>query len=269
VPWAFIDLVILLGIGICVSMVFAELNHRFHWLPDSRKIKEVTLAELRIEVIEGIAIRLFMVVVGLSTIALRTGARLGDLGFIWQRLVFDTRSGLVGFIMVAPPVYALQGVLVFFWKESKHPIIEMFKAEPDARLFGLLVVSAAIVAPLFEEFIFRVLVQGFLEKMWSAGGDIQAMLLGDIHSSAPQSSELQPPLRGLASFLPIAITSAIFALLHVAHGPDWIPLFFLSLGLGYLYQRTHSVVPSLVVHALLNAMSMWGVWVTVKQGLSS
>src|SRR6185369_6965112 len=46
VPWAFIDLVILLGIGICVSMVFAELNHRFHWLPDSRKIKEVTLAEL-------------------------------------------------------------------------------------------------------------------------------------------------------------------------------------------------------------------------------
>jgi membrane protease YdiL (CAAX protease family) len=27
-------------------------------------------------------------------------------------------------------------------------------------------------------------------------------------------------------------------------------------GLGYLYQRTHRILPSLVVHALLNACSM-------------
>jgi membrane protease YdiL (CAAX protease family) len=41
------------------------------------------------------------------------------------------------------------------------------------------------------------------------------------------------------------------------------------MGLGYLYQRTHRLMPSLVVHSLLNAISMWGLWVTVKQGLTS
>jgi hypothetical protein len=30
--------------------------------------------------------------------------------------------------------------------------------------------------------------------------------------------------------------------------------------MGYLYQRTHRQVPSLVVHALLNSLSMWGLW---------
>jgi hypothetical protein len=69
-----------------------------------------------------------------------------------------------------------------------------------------------------------------------------------------------------SSWLAIIVSSAIFAALHYSHGPDWIPLFFLALGLGYLYQRTHRLLPSLVVHSLLNSLSMWGLWVQVKSG---
>ena len=38
---------------------------------------------------------------------------------------------------------------------------------------------------------------------------------------------------------PILVSSIIFALLHYQHGPDWIPLFLLAIGLGYLY-HAHS-----------------------------
>src|SRR5262249_19627401 len=81
-----------------------------------------------------------------------------------------------------------------------------------------------------------------------------------------EPSDEQPELHGPAAWLPIAVSSAIFALLHYSHRPDWIPLLFLAAGMGYLYQRTHRILPSLIVHALLNSLSMWGLWVAVKEG---
>jgi membrane protease YdiL (CAAX protease family) len=33
--------------------------------------------------------------------------------------------------------------------------------------------------------------------------------------------------------------------------------------MGYLYQRTHRLLPSLTVHSLLNGVSLWALWVQV------
>jgi membrane protease YdiL (CAAX protease family) len=44
--------------------------------------------------------------------------------------------------------------------------------------------------------------------------------------------------------------------MHASHGPDPVPLFVLALGLGYLYQRTHRLLPCVVVHLLLNLCSL-------------
>ena len=55
---------------------------------------------------------------------------------------------------------------------------------------------------------------------------------------------------------PIVVSAAIFALMHWGHGPDPVPLFFLALGLGYLYQRTHRLLPCMMVHFLVNSLSM-------------
>ncbi len=54
---------------------------------------------------------------------------------------------------------------------------------------------------------------------------------------------------------PIVASALVFALLHYSHGPDWVPLTVLALGLGYVYQRTGSVLPSIIVHMLLNTCS--------------
>ena len=49
--------------------------------------------------------------------------------------------------------------------------------------------------------------------------------------------------------------------MHYSHGLAWIPLTLLAFGLGYIYQRTHRILPSITVHFCLNALSMGAFWV--------
>ena len=79
---------------------------------------------------------------------------------------------------------------------------------------------------------------------------------GDIKRELAPSSEEDT----FVSLWPVAFSAAIFALLHAGHGPAWIPLFPFALGLGYLYQRTGRLLPSVTLHFLLNATTMVGVW---------
>jgi membrane protease YdiL (CAAX protease family) len=93
-------------------------------------------------------------------------------------------------------------------------------------------------------------------------------MVGDALPVVPNlEPELQPALCRAAAWLPIAISSIIFALLHYSHGPDWIPLTLLAMGIGYVYQRTHRLVPGLVVHAVLNSLSLSGLWLQVQEGI--
>lgn len=66
-------------------------------------------------------------------------------------------------------------------------------------------------------------------------------------------------------WVPILVTSGLFALAHVQHGPDWVPLFFLSLGLGYLYQRTRRLTPCIAVHMFVNSLGILQLWSHIRQ----
>jgi membrane protease YdiL (CAAX protease family) len=302
VPWAVIDLVIVVGMWLLALLAVGFGMEMLGWLPEiTTETDKLSLNERQRLMVVNTVVSLLVCLVGMSVVAIRSGASSRDLGFSWREVWSDLRLGLIGFVMLGPPVYALQGLLVYFWKQSKHPVMEMFKDAPDAGFFAVLFVSAAIVAPVVEELLFRVLLQGFLEKAYSFRGDASALFFGGPGESevvacsmaidpvaepvpglsvddnpyappqaalveakaAPVSAE-QPELRGTAAWAPIGITSAIFAALHWSHGPDWIPLFFLAAGMGYLYQRTHRLLPSLIVHATLNGLSMWGLWVQVQ-----
>jgi membrane protease YdiL (CAAX protease family) len=169
--------------------------------------------------------------------------------------------------------------------------------------FAVLFVAAAVMAPIFEGLVFRVLFQGFLERALGFPGSVLEFLVGRLPGRADLTTQpapaaepgnvLQPvgdaenpylppsfvtdelvvaelavpseqaELRGSRFWFPIAVSSIVFALLHYSHGPDWVALTLLAAGMGYLYQRTHSLVPSLVVHALINSLSMFGLWLQV------
>lgn len=292
VPWAFLDLFLLTGLYI----VFGAALHESGFIADG-KMETLTLQQKEKVIIANLLLSVGVAVVSVAVTVVRCGANGGDLGWSVRYVGSDLRLGAIAFVMLAPPVYALQGLLVHFWKKSEHPIAEMFKDAPNAGFFGMLFLSAAVVAPLFEELVFRVLMQGFLEKVVEFRGNPMELLVGktnlipiepaaklptppivdDNPYSPPQELSIplpegatvaileQPELRGVSAWVPIVVCSAVFALLHYSHGPDWVPLLFLAMGLGYLYQRTHRLLPSVTVHALLNSLSMWGLWVQVHQ----
>src|SRR5205814_9733790 len=72
----------------------------------------------------------------------------------------------------------------------------MFKGTPDVGFFVLLIVTAAIVAPLFEELLFRVVLQGFLEKAFDFRGEIHELFFGTVNRVAVEPllvAELSAP----------------------------------------------------------------------------
>jgi membrane protease YdiL (CAAX protease family) len=220
---------------------------------------------------------------------LRYRITLRELGWDSQYLVRDIVLGMKAFAMLAPVVYAVQFVLTQF-VESKHPIIEMLRKSPDTGYFVAAAFAAVIAAPIVEEFLFRVLLLGWLERICAnrgesavnffVGGREPTQEFSEIFDAQivekpgepytpPQANPYIPPITSpfAADFVPqspatkprwtpIVISSVLFALMHGTHGPDPIPLFLLALGLGYLYQRTGRIVASVTVHFLLNLCSL-------------
>lgn len=70
---------------------------------------------------------------------------------------------------------------------------------------------------------------------------------------------------GQTVWAPILFSSLFFLLPHAMHGGDFAALFVLAMGLGYIYQRTHRIVPCIVVHLCLNATSMLMLWFAMRQ----
>lgn len=108
------------------------------------------------------------------------GAALNSLGAPNQRLriwgrrsnaVHDIGIGLVAFLAIAPPMYLLQFALVKLIP-AQHPIIEQMLFEgADPQFFALAFVAAVIVAPVAEEFLFRGVLQGWLQSFEFAPPD--------------------------------------------------------------------------------------------------
>lgn len=172
-----------------------------------------------------------------------------DFGLDFQDFGRKLKLGLLAFTVIFPPVILLNGLLNYFWRESEHPIIVGYRASRDETLFVWSAIAAVVVAPLVEEFIFRGVLQGWLERLFAERRRRSIIETDD------SLDGVQPALEGPASMLPIFFSSLMFAVVHPP-GPDWISIFFLALGLGYLYRQTHSLWPGIIVHTLLNAWSM-------------
>lgn len=91
------------------------------------------------------------------------GASWQDLGLVRGHLLADCRLGLSAFLFVGPGVYAVQLVLSRYI-EGQHPIVDIVR-RGGTQVLVLAAAPALVVAPLCEEWLFRVLFQGWLEKL--------------------------------------------------------------------------------------------------------
>ncbi len=211
-----------------------------------------------------------------------------DLGLPRSRRQFwqDVGYGTVACLAALLPILLLNYVLtVIFQPQQVHPLIDQLQNDGSSAMLLAGIVSAVLAAPLFEEFTFRVLLQGWLERVEDKRLSFHATERPIVpivdypeQSSAEPCEIVEPiadeqtlirPRHGWLSALPhgwtpILISSVLFGLAHVGHGVAPVPLVFLGVVLGYLYQRTHRIAPCIVAHMLFNAYSMLLLWLNLE-----
>jgi membrane protease YdiL (CAAX protease family) len=239
---------------------------------------EVSLPEIAISSLA----MLIATVVMIPLLSLRCNDVIGRMGLALRR--FDVALGLRSALLILPPTMLMMGA-VSMLKQYSHPVLDLLEVDesggqPGLGAFALLFVTTVFVAPVVEEFWFRGLLQGGLQSvadsMKRRRNSLSATSMeDDANANEPSDNPYEPPQALIAtetsidspggmqsgdwvpvSVWPLVLASLVFALAHWGHGLAPIPLFFLSLGLGYLYRQTGSLIPSITVHFVLNGLTM-------------
>jgi membrane protease YdiL (CAAX protease family) len=82
-----------------------------------------------------------------------------------DQLASDIGIGIIACLAALAPVYGVQALMLSYFGPSNHPLVEMVMGgEPNIGVVFLASVAAVVVAPIGEEILFRLLLQGWLEK---------------------------------------------------------------------------------------------------------
>ena len=217
--------------------------------------------------------------------------------------------------------------------DTQHSAIDLLSQDGTVLTWVLCIVAAVVVAPVAEEFLFRLVLQGCLEavehrrrrprvRTLAPGAGpimISSLLFAATHfrlATPPADPDrlrmafvvqmgwsllavayaiawlrfrtpdltaadlgIDPPRvksdigLGLVAFLavacPIYLLQFVLTSLWPNMVPDPVPLFFFALVLGFLYYRTHRLLPSIVLHMALNGASLLMVWLLLSQTAGS
>ena len=135
------------------------------------------------------------------------------------------RDAVTGWLMVTPVVMLTGWLLVRLVGDpgGSNPLLELVLGSRDPLALGLLALTAVVLAPLFEETIFR-----------GALLPVLATKLG--------------PLPG------VLLSGLLFAMAHISVG-ELAPLTVLGVGLGLVRLRSGRLWPSVLMHGLWNAVT--------------
>lgn len=165
----------------------------------------------------------------------------------------DLKLGLKGALMILPPVLLISGAVTYL-VPYEHPVLESLAKIATPSVFLATFVGTALVTPLVEEFLVRGMLQGSLQGIADRESEDEPPWYAQPY--APERIAGSPTWQPRA-YWPLVVASAVFAGLHIGgQGAAPIPLFFLSLGLGFLYRQTGSLLPSILVHVILNGLTL-------------
>ena len=153
---------------------------------------------------------------------------------------------LVAIILFIPLTYIANGIVSLLVPYS-HPLLESLSSQKSTLSLSLAVFSAVIVAPISEEFMFRGVLFGFLQR-------IERYFTTRIGTPLVSNGIFSRSTPNLPYFA-IFASGLIFGLLHWGHGAAWIPLSLLGMALAYLTHRTGNLLPAIAVHMTLNGFS--------------
>jgi len=153
------------------------------------------------------------------------GPQGGWLQFRWSPLTLCFGQALKGFLMVLPLVSLvgwLQGQL-FGDPGGSNPLLELVLNGHNIPALACFGITAIVLAPLFEETIFRGALLPVAARYWGSGWGI-------------------------------VVSAAVFAVAHSSLG-EFPPLMVLGLGLGWLRWRSGRLGSCVLMHALWNSLT--------------
>ncbi len=107
---------------------------------------------------------------------------------------------------------------------SKQDIVQLFSDSQNLEQRALIIFLAVVIAPLVEEFVFRFFLYGVLKRY-------------------------------LGRFVGLFANAILFAAVH-AHLPSATPLFVLGVCFTLAYEWSGSILVSMTMHALFNALTL-------------
>ena len=229
-------------------------------------LAEVSAEKIAVVMALAAIVQLITTAIGMTIIGLRY--RNWDLlGLSLSQLRQNLITGVGGFIMIVPIVLLIQWLLIFL-VEYQHETLDSVKKNPSFLSLGSAWLVAVIGAPIYEEIFFRGTLQPWLQRVSQKLPTEQLLFGGEAHdhqtietSEAPTFAPSTTMLDQRSHWMPIVVSALLFGLVHLGQGLAPIPLFVLGLGLGYIYRQTSSIVPCIVIHALLNGFTMF--WLTL------
>jgi membrane protease YdiL (CAAX protease family) len=175
------------------------------------------------------------------------GGGLAPLGFSPGQARRGLASGAALSIVAIPLVFAGAVVTelvyraVHFTHPSEHELLRVLGDAGEPLVRVVLVLGAAVVAPVAEELLFRGHAQTIFRRMLA------------VMAPARTNAEGQPVPPKWATWGAIILTSAVFASVHAPW--TWPPIFLLSLCLGWAYEQSGNLWTSVAIHATFNIVS--------------
>ncbi|WP_010583551.1 CPBP family intramembrane glutamic endopeptidase [Schlesneria paludicola] len=171
-------------------------------------------------VARGAAVNFCLILAAIGILA-SSHRPLAEFGMSFRQLSVQARVALFGFCAaVLPMAVSMLATLPLRGRETQHSLLKLLTEQPDVTTIGIIAMTAVISAPLWEELMFRVVLQGWLTSMFT-----------------PK--------------LAIPIVAALFSFIH--GWQNGLALLPLALILGYVFHRRHSYLSVVMIHALFNA----------------
>jgi hypothetical protein len=229
------DIVVGLGAMLIGASAATLLGRRYLDLPQD--VSEVTADQLLTVMLlsqSGMAVAAFYVVVRAAT-GMADG--LEGFGLGPRRLPRALRTGVLGGNALLILTAAMSMLITLTLTLLNHPpravahsVLRAIVVEPAGATRTGLILTAIVAAPVLEEIVFR----GLLQTSLISGGIVRSR------------------------WMAIVIASVVFTFTHLsaADVPTLPVLFVLSLGLGYLYERTGSLWADITAHVMFNGVQI-------------
>jgi membrane protease YdiL (CAAX protease family) len=244
---------------------------------DKKAERAKTSSPFNAMLLTSIASLLFVAILP-SVLRRSAGISIAELGVTSKDASRQVSIGLAAAFLSTPAIYAIQSLAARHWEVNEHPVQEMMVDQMSLGVAILALVSTVVIAPLVEETLFRGIIQGWLTRVFTPPPPPPSPEpRSENHAEPTSAQELgsEPVIVESVSDVPdalppapseptgpnpvcipaVLLTSLVFAGVHAPQWPAPIGIFFLSVVLGVVYQRTGSLLTAMVMHGAFNGCS--------------